>query len=74
MESMLMSHPLLLVTCLTLVYVLVGAVYRLYRSPIARYPGPKLAALTFWYEFYYDVLCKGRYTWKIQELHRKYGA
>ena len=47
---------------------------RLLVSPISHIPGPRLAALTFWYEFYFDVVLKGRYTWKIQELHKKYGA
>jgi hypothetical protein len=56
------------------VYILGGAVYRLYFSPLAKFPGPKLAALTLWYEFYYDVVKKGRYTWKIGELHKKYGT
>lgn len=38
------------VVAFTLVYqVTVGAIYRLYYSPIAHIPGPKLAALTFWY-------------------------
>ncbi|GIZ37790.1 hypothetical protein CKM354_000122500 [Cercospora kikuchii] len=32
-----------------------------------------LAAATFWYEFYYDVVKQGRYTWKIRELHEQYG-
>ena len=47
--------------------------YRLHFSPIARFPGPKLAALTFLYEFYYDVWQEGQYTWKIRDLHDKYG-
>jgi hypothetical protein len=53
-------------------YVVVGAVYRLYLSPIAKFPGPKLAALTLWYEFYYDVWLGGQYIWKIRELHEEY--
>jgi hypothetical protein len=55
-------------------YILTLSVYRLYLSPVAKFPGPKLAALTFWYEFYYDVIKRGRYTWKIKELHEKYGS
>ena len=54
-------------------YTLYGVIYRLYMSPIASFPGPKLAALTLWYEFYYDVVKHGRYTWKIAELHKEYG-
>ena len=67
------SQSLILLLFAASLYLVTGAIYRLYFSPIARYPGPKIAALTFWYEFYYDVLCKGRYTWRIEELHRKYG-
>ncbi|SMR47054.1 unnamed protein product [Zymoseptoria tritici ST99CH_1A5] len=56
-----------------LLYFFTLAVYRLYFSPLAKIPGPKLAALTLWYEFYYDVVLKGQYTWKIGEMHEKYG-
>ncbi|KAI9163430.1 Cytochrome P450 monooxygenase sdnE [Paramyrothecium foliicola] len=49
------------------------AVQRLWLSPLARFPGPKLAALTQLYEFYYDVILGGQYTFKIIELHEKYG-
>ncbi len=56
-----------------LTYLISLALYRLYFSPLAKFPGPKLAALTLWYEFYYDVIKRGRYTWKIAELHTHYG-
>ncbi|KAK3900297.1 Trichodiene oxygenase [Staphylotrichum tortipilum] len=54
-------------------YLAALAVYRLYLSPIAKFPGPKLAALTNWYEFYHDVVRQGDFTWHIKDLHKKYG-
>ncbi|KAK7952714.1 uncharacterized protein PG986_008442 [Apiospora aurea] len=57
----------------SIVYGLALAVYRLCLCPVAGFPGPKLAALSFWYEFYYDVVCGGRYWVKINELHDRYG-
>lgn len=55
-------------------YVVAGAIYRLYLSPLAKFPGPKLAALTLWYEFYFDVILRGQFTFHIQELHKRYGT
>ncbi|OWP04675.1 Cytochrome P450 family protein [Marssonina coronariae] len=49
------------------------AMGRLYLSPLAAFPGPRLAALSNWYEFYYDVVLQGQFTWKIQQLHKQYG-
>jgi hypothetical protein len=56
-----------------LLYSLVGGIYRLYFHPLAKFPGPKLAALTSWYEFYHDIIHRGCFIWKLQELHDRYG-
>lgn len=56
-----------------ILYIVGRAVYRLYLSPIAKFPGPKLAAVSRWYEFYYEVVLRGQYTFHIQDLHKKYG-
>ncbi|TLD39236.1 MutS 4 [Venturia nashicola] len=57
----------------SILYFLALSIYRLYLSPVSQFPGPRIAALTFWYEFYFDVYLQGKYAWKIQELHRTYG-
>jgi hypothetical protein len=54
-------------------YTLYGIVWRLYISPISSFPGSKLAALTFWYEFYYDVVKGGEYVYEIEKMHQRYG-
>jgi hypothetical protein len=59
---------------LLIAYFIGLALYRLYLSPLARFPGPKFAALTRWYEFYYDVVLQGQFIFQIQKMHKKYGA
>ena len=54
-------------------YTLGLAVYRLVFSQLAGFPGPKLAAATYWYEFYYDCICQGKFIFEIERMHRKYG-
>ncbi|KAI0095562.1 cytochrome P450 [Nemania sp. FL0031] len=54
-------------------YYVTLALYRLYLHPLARFPGPKLAALTRLYEGYYDLYQSGQYTFKISELHKQHG-
>jgi hypothetical protein len=62
----------LLLTSL-LLWALYVPVYRLFFSPIAAIPGPKLAAITQWYETYYNVYLGGKFTLHLDKLHAKYG-
>ncbi|RDL32362.1 uncharacterized protein BP5553_08818 [Venustampulla echinocandica] len=67
-----LTIPLLTATAV-LVWLSSLAIYRLYLSPLAAFPGPKLAALTGWYEAYFDLLRRGRYWVEIERLHEIYG-
>jgi hypothetical protein len=69
----MLISPTVVWILLVVAYVVTLASYRLVVSPLAQFPGPKLAALTLWYEFWYDVVKRGQYTFKIKEMHEKYG-
>ena len=47
-----------------------GAVFL---SPLAAFPGPKLAAITTWYQAYYDIWLHGQFFKKLDRLHEEYG-
>lgn len=58
---------------LGVIYVGILVCYRIYLSPLARFPGPRLAAATGLYEAYYQIVKGGTFTWHIDDLHQKYG-
>ena len=60
---------------LYLLYTVFLVVYRLYFSPIAKFPGPKLAALTYWVETYYEIWKGegGQFSNAYRKWHDKYG-
>jgi hypothetical protein len=55
------------------VYLILRSIYRLWFHPLSKFPGPKLAAITHLYEFYYDAIKGGMYIWEIERWHLKYG-
>ncbi|KAJ5543619.1 hypothetical protein N7461_009622 [Penicillium sp. DV-2018c] len=71
--NLVVAHPIVALGVAVVTYGLWLTVHRLWLSPISHFPGPKLAALTMWYEYYYDSYLKGQYTFRIAEMHRKYG-
>ncbi|RDW76542.1 cytochrome P450 [Aspergillus mulundensis] len=48
------------------------AISRLLFHPLANVPGPALAALSTWYEFYHDVIRNGRYVKRVESMHEEY--
>lgn len=71
--SHMAAAPATTLAIVALSYIFTLAAYRLLFHPLADYPGPWLAALTVWYEFYFDGLQRGRYTFEIERMHRIYG-
>lgn len=57
-----------------IVYKFALVVYRVFFHPLAKFPGPKLAAATQWYEVYFDVWKKGQFVWEIERMHEQYGT
>ncbi|KAF3482546.1 benzoate 4-monooxygenase cytochrome P450 [Arthroderma uncinatum] len=73
---MLAMEPLNLLTALILAlfsYFVIQTIYRLYFHPLSKFPGPKLAAIGRYYEFYFSVIKGGMYIWEVQRMHEEYG-
>ncbi|XRM48691.1 hypothetical protein ABZX51_011606 [Aspergillus tubingensis] len=56
-----------------LTYHALRSVYRLCFHPLRKIPGPKLAAITYAYDFYYNVIKGGKFVWEIERMHKIYG-
>ena len=61
---------------LLLNYYVLRSIYRITLHPLAKFPGPKLPAITRWYEAYYEVFVDGtggKFGEKVEEWHKQYG-
>ncbi|PVH96691.1 hypothetical protein DM02DRAFT_534697 [Periconia macrospinosa] len=52
------------------IYIVVD---RLYFSPIFKFPGSMVAAVTHWYDFYHDYWRNRKYIFEIEKMHKRYG-
>jgi hypothetical protein len=48
--------------------------YRLFLSPTGGFPGPRLTALTAWYEMYCDCFKQDTFWVEAEKMHKQYGA
>ena len=55
--------------------IVVEGIRRVWFHPLSKYPGPRLAALTLWWQCYYDVFLNGggQLLAYLEPLHEKYG-
>ncbi|TGO83795.1 hypothetical protein BPOR_0592g00050 [Botrytis porri] len=68
--------PLLLqiITIAVILTSLGCAFKRLYFHPLSKIPGPRLAAATSWYEFYYNAIRDGIYSRSFEQMHTDYSS
>ena len=53
-------------------HLLFATFSRLFLHPLSSVPGPKLAALSSLYGFYYNYIKDGTYSSLFSDMHRKY--
>lgn len=72
-RAALPSPPILLASGI-IIYALGLVIYRLYLHPLAKFPGPRIAAVTSFYEGYFEIVKKGQYSKHISKLHDQHGV
>lgn len=53
--------------------VIGNAIHNYYRNDLSRFPGPRLAAMTSFYQTYIEVITDSCFIQKLEELHAVYG-
>lgn len=56
------------------VWAISKAIYNLYFHPLSKYPGPKFAAASIWWQVWLEAISGQSLSLKLLELHGIYGA
>ncbi|TGO39669.1 hypothetical protein BHYA_0049g00040 [Botrytis hyacinthi] len=64
--------PLQIIVIAVLLTSICCVFQRLYFHPLSKIPGPRLAAATSWYEFYYNAIRDGLYIRSFEKMHTDY--
>ena len=72
--SIITATNLLALVVIWAVYLLANGLYNISPwHPLHHFPGPRLAAASLLYEFWYDMVLGGTYTNRIKRMHAVYG-
>ena len=74
-RNIALREIVLAIVALYTIFIVVEGIRRVWFHPLSRYPGPRLAALTLWWQCYYDVFLNGggQLLAHLEPLHEKYG-
>ncbi|KAF8901836.1 cytochrome P450 [Mucidula mucida] len=62
-----------LLLAFSIAYCAIVVIYRLYFHPLRAVPGPRLGAVSGWYQAYHDIWKDGYFTTHLKDLHNIYG-
>lgn len=75
LNALLSARTIVILFGIWLAYRVAIALYNISPlHPLYRFPGPKLAAMGFFYEGYYDWILVGQYGNEIRRMHEIYGT
>lgn len=62
--------------CVFILRLFALGIYCLLFHPLVKFPGPKIAAISTYYEGYYELIHKGggKFYQEIDRIHRTYGT
>jgi len=66
-------RPVTMIVTFPFIFLIVRAIYRLTLHPLAKFPGPKIAAITSLYQASFDISRSPCFVKILPKLHDRYG-